>query len=186
MVGYTPVKHVRHRRDRALRIRRVVVPWAGHTRPVREQVDLPMRVREAEGPPGDDGYRVVLVVDALEVGHLACVRACIRSTVSMPAYSGASSGSGAHLCVEERRPRGVSDSGRAKRDRFDVHARGQVERHEHRVELGERAPERVPDLMYEQHEQSALRSRPWTAALVASKRHAPGIRSRTPSGRAAY
>ena len=112
-------KDVRDLRDRALRVSRVVVPRARVRLGPAHDVDLAVRVREAHEATRHDGDRVLLVVDADEVRDLG---------------------------VEESRPRRVPDARRAVGDGLDVDARGEVEREEHGVELGERASQRVADL----------------------------------------
>ena len=60
----------------------------------------------------------------------------------------------ADLGVEVGRPGGVADARRAVRDALDVDVRGQVELHEHAVDLRERAAERVADLSVSYRAQS--------------------------------
>ncbi len=50
------------------------------------------------------------------------------------------------LAVDQARERLVADAGRAVRHTLDVDVRRQLQREEERVQLGERAAERVADL----------------------------------------
>ncbi len=70
MVDEVRLENVWNRRDRALRIRRVIVTGAGHGVASSENMNLPVRVLEAESAAGDDWNGVFLVVDALEVCDL--------------------------------------------------------------------------------------------------------------------
>ncbi len=70
MVDEVRLENVWNRRDRALRICRVIVTGAGHGVASSENMNLPVRVLEAESAAGDYGNGVILVVDALEVCDL--------------------------------------------------------------------------------------------------------------------
>lgn len=156
MVKNVALQDVRDRLDRAALVVRVVVARARHRVPGRVDVDLAVRVLEAEEPPGHDGHQVLLVVDPHKVRDLSRDARCQRKLCPGPRNtarergSGAAQGSGlraqTHLAVDQARERLVPDAGRAVRHRLDVDARRQLHGEEERVELRKRAAERVADL----------------------------------------
>lgn len=64
------LEDVGHRRDGALRVRRVIVPRASDCVSRGNNVHFAVWVRIAKGATRDDGDRVLLIVDVLEVGYL--------------------------------------------------------------------------------------------------------------------
>ena len=111
VVVYVPLKGGRDLGYCALGIRRVVVPRARVRLPWAGDMDFAVRVVESEELVRQGGDRVLLVVDADEVGDFG---------------------------VEQARPRRVPDAWRAVGDRLHVDA-WEIEGEEHCVEFSKRA-----------------------------------------------
>lgn len=103
-------------------------------------MDLAVRVLETEEATGDDGDEIVLVVNADEIRDLrvhseSCAQLTYASTTPV-----------AYLRVEKGSIVRVANAWGAIGDGLDVNRRGQVKGEEQRVELSQRASERVADL----------------------------------------